>query len=531
MRPYVSEPIQCFNCLRMGHKSGSCVAKKRCLLCSGNHNKNDCTVGYLKCAHCGGAHTANFKGCPIIAEARKIEKLRAYRNETYQEARRHVIESRGDNRDTLRKTVTEQKMDTLQQNLSYSRVLQSTLNNSEDVTRSGMQCRSQAVQTTADGFDEYDKCKNMIVNDVFWEKLKSCFVELLEAHAERESTHKKRTMVDIALKTHFGVEGDTENPASAISNRVDSTMVGNQPDINESRHDVNCQQDRVKNATQKRGLASASDDEGVLSDQNEDSDNTFQTVEKRQILVNRSKKTKSKKKKHYASIEDMEQREINIMSLNCRGISTKLGEIKLMMFLQKPDIVCFQETWLSKHEPKFINYIPIWKHRQAFAGGLGIMVRRGIQHQLVNINMLSEGHLECQAIKILLSNNNTLVLLNIYNQGKSISVEEFRHYMNQLGGKYIITGDLNAHTPVLTNISQKKNATGRMLEQVLLEDNICIMNPINMFTYLSPKTGKLSCLDIYLASPNIASKTEVEASTDVGSDHRAIKIKLHIKNL
>ena len=120
----------------------------------------------------------------------------------------------------------------------------------------------------------------MIVNGTFFEKLKSCFVELLEAHTEKESTLKKRTQIDILLKTHFGAEGDAENHVSAISNCVDSTMARNQPEINESRPNENCQQDRVKNATQKRGLASASDDEGVLSGQNENSDNAFQTVEK-----------------------------------------------------------------------------------------------------------------------------------------------------------------------------------------------------------------------------------------------------------
>ena len=75
----------------------------------------------------------------------------------------------------------------------------------------------------------------------------------------------------------------------------------------------------------------------------------------------------------------MENRALNLMLLNARGISNKLGEIKLMMYTQKPDILCITETWLSKHEPKFINYTPEWKHRGGLGGGVGILVRRGVQ--------------------------------------------------------------------------------------------------------------------------------------------------------
>ena len=141
-------------------------------------------------------------------------------------------------------------MNTPNQNVSYSRVMQSTLNNSEDVSRSGRQFKSQAIQTTAEGFDEYDnKRQNRIMNDTFFEKLKSCFVELLEAPVERETAQKERTVIDTALKTHFGVKGEIENHVSAISNHVDSKMVGNHPNVNESNK--NSKQDKVKNAAQK----------------------------------------------------------------------------------------------------------------------------------------------------------------------------------------------------------------------------------------------------------------------------------------
>ena len=47
--------------------------------------------------------------------------------------------------------------------------------------------------------------------------------------------------------------------------------------------------------------------------------------------------------------------QLNIFTLNCRGIATKLGEFKLMIYTQKPDVVCLQETWIGKYVPKFID--------------------------------------------------------------------------------------------------------------------------------------------------------------------------------
>ena len=119
--------------------------------------------------------------------------------------------------------------------------------------------------------------------------------------------------------------------------------------------------------------------------------------------------------------------------------------------------------------------------------------------------------------------------MNFYNQDKPITVEELRHYMKQLGSNYLMVGDLNAHTPVQTNKTQKKNPTGRSLEQVLIEDSICINNPINLYTYLSSSTGKLSCLDLCMSSPNLASLIEIKAATDIGSDdHRTFKISVQL---
>ena len=90
-----------------------------------------------------------------------------------------------------------------------------------------------------------------------------------------------------------------------------------------------------------------------------------------------------------------------------------------------------------------------------------------MQYQDLSLTPYANGYLECQAIKVSLKNKSTVSVMALYNQDKNISVDELRHYINQLGQSYPVIGDLNAHTPVLTNRTQKRNPTGRALEQIL----------------------------------------------------------------
>ena len=203
-------------------------------------------------------------------------------------------------------------------------------------------------------------------------------------------------------------------------------------------------------------------------------------------------------------------------------------------YTHKPDVVAFSETWLSwgtKYIPKFVNYTGVFKNRVTFAGGLGFLVKHGVQHQNINLVPYQSGYLEVQAVKVVTINSKQLCILNIYNPGKAVTVEELRHYIAQLGDYYIITGDLNAHTKILDSNCNNENSTGKSLENILINDNVCINNPLNMYTYVSPTTGKRSCLDVCMSSSNIAPLVQVTTSSDIGSDHVPLKILIEIEPL
>ena len=221
---------------------------------------------------------------------------------------------------------------------------------------------------------------------------------------------------------------------------------------------------------------------------------------------------------------------ISVIILNCKSLNSKLGEVKLLAYTEKPDIICLSETWLknSQYNPKFINYNCIYKNRDAHAGGVAIIIKKNIKYQELTLKPYNNGILEIQAIKVFTVRNGEIVVVNLYNPNKDLTENELKHYVNQIGNKYVIVGDYNANTPILDSKCKRTNKTGKTLENILDQERICLSNPKNFYTYLDNRTGKLSCLDLCLVSANLAAHTHIQHSKDVGSDHRAIKVEVDI---
>ena len=222
---------------------------------------------------------------------------------------------------------------------------------------------------------------------------------------------------------------------------------------------------------------------------------------------------------------------LEIIQLNCKSLNTKLGEAKLLIYANKPDIVALSETWMTndKYKHRFINYTTEWKDRGALGGGLGLLIRWGIQYQRVDLTLYNDGNLEIQAIKILIKDRSDLIILHVYNPSKSVAVNEFKHYIEQLGRKFIIIGDINAHSRLLDTRCVKSNVTGKSLEHILTDCNLCLITPQDFYTFISFSTEKRSCLDLCLASPNLAADTDIDFVGDVGSDHAAIRTRVRIQ--
>lgn len=89
VKPFVDPPLRCYRCQRPGHLASGCTAALRCLVCAGNHTKDDCSAERPHCANCGGDHVASSRSCRVVAEGLRIQEL-VRDGLTFTEARKKV---------------------------------------------------------------------------------------------------------------------------------------------------------------------------------------------------------------------------------------------------------------------------------------------------------------------------------------------------------------------------------------------------------------------------------------------------------
>ena len=163
--------------------------------------------------------------------------------------------------------------------------------------------------------------------------------------------------------------------------------------------------------------------------------------------------------------------------LNCRGICSKVGDIKLMVYTKKPHIISLSETWLTKYMPKFVGYEFEWWNSEGFAGGLGFLIKKGVMYQNITLMAYRNDFLEYQPIVVKMDSGPDLKILHIYNPNKSVGLNKFIFYIDQLGTNFILCGDFNAHSKMLYAKCKRPSVTGGNLERLVGYSNICLINP------------------------------------------------------
>ena len=83
--------------------------------------------------------------------------------------------------------------------------------------------------------------------------------------------------------------------------------------------------------------------------------------------------------------------------------------------------------------------------------------------KLLLLTPFQNGKLEIHAVRIILRRNDSVVLMNVYNPNESVTLQEMKHYLDQLGPKFILVGDFNAHSPLFQSNCGNSNFTGRTL--------------------------------------------------------------------
>jgi ribonuclease HI len=144
------------------------------------------------------------------------------------------------------------------------------------------------------------------------------------------------------------------------------------------------------------------------------------------------------------------------------------------------------------------------------------------------LNAFRGGVLEVQAIKLRLGSGNSFSILNLYNPNAAVTFPELLHYTEQLDEPFILTGDFNAHSPLLSSACSHADTAGQSLEQLIMSTSLTLLNAIDFYTYIDRRTGRCSCLDLFLISSDVAPFFHLERLRDVGSDHYPIMASSNI---
>lgn len=92
VRPYIPNPLRCYNCQKFGHHENNCKSSHPvCAKCaSQTHPTCNCTSQDAKCANCGASHPSNSSNCPVWKKEKEVTKTKFTRNVSYREARKLV---------------------------------------------------------------------------------------------------------------------------------------------------------------------------------------------------------------------------------------------------------------------------------------------------------------------------------------------------------------------------------------------------------------------------------------------------------
>lgn len=152
---------------------------------------------------------------------------------------------------------------------------------------------------------------------------------------------------------------------------------------------------------------------------------------------------------------------------NCQSVRNKKEEIENFTNHANIDILCLNETWLTKMDKFTIrNFETLRLDRKSgnSGGGVSICIKNSIKFERIDLDLNEE----IIAVKILSSQidpalNNDFILVTFYNPPNSVICAEILSKLAKLGQKVLIMGDLNAHSP--TWKSKRYNTSGKIVEE------------------------------------------------------------------
>lgn len=199
-----------------------------------------------------------------------------------------------------------------------------------------------------------------------------------------------------------------------------------------------------------------------------------------------------------------------------------MKELRQLTSTLKPDLICLQETFLKPNKQiNFPGFTSIRKDRIELKGGLLILVRENIKFH----ETITNKDIEYQSIQILLENNESITIKNVYCP-PSDDISKYQEIFENNNNKTIIMGDFNAHHIVWG--CHDTNKRGQNVENFISQNNLTFLNT-GTPTFYKLNTHP-SAIDLTISTNNISPKINWYVhNSNLGSDHHPIIVTYNEK--
>jgi ribonuclease HI/endonuclease/exonuclease/phosphatase family metal-dependent hydrolase len=207
--------------------------------------------------------------------------------------------------------------------------------------------------------------------------------------------------------------------------------------------------------------------------------------------------------------------EFSIIQWNLNGYATHFGDLKMLLNEKQPAIVCLQETHLKMGQKAQIGgYQSFTKSTESERAkhGVAILIKENIYAE--NLELLTQ----LQAVAVRISCHRDITICSLYlPPSQQVSESDLIDLINQLPTPFIVTGDLNARSPIWG--SERTCRNGKIIENLLEHHNLSTINT-GEATHVTPSSGSTSAIDVTIVSSELLPELIWHVHQDLcGSDH------------
>ncbi|GFT44419.1 putative RNA-directed DNA polymerase from transposon X-element [Trichonephila clavipes] len=197
----------------------------------------------------------------------------------------------------------------------------------------------------------------------------------------------------------------------------------------------------------------------------------------------------------------------SFVSWNCRGLRTRLDDLKSIIPTYQPAFVALQETFLkSTMTMRVRGYNCVRRDVDGDAtpiGGVCLFTSHLYPSTAVTL------HTSLQAVAVRIHMHSLVTVCCVYLPPNNVPQVDLNRLVAQLPAPFIFLCDFNGHSPLWGH--DDTNSRGRQIEQLI--SDLCLLNN-NEKTYFHAPTGTFHSLNLAICSPTLLPMLNFEVDKD-----------------